>query len=636
MLGRLSFRLKLFGLAALAMVTLALALTLVQDRMLLQALDAQLESRAEATKPILQAALTAPLAERDFATIRAVFAEAVADEAFTHMVLLDMRGQAVASEGWRIGGDPLPTPHSGILRMSDGSYRQLYTVPIEIAGQSLGTLLFGLSRTPIDAAHEALLLRGMAAALICLALLVPAVELGSRWLFRPLRRLEQAAGAIRAGHYDARLTPRGTDDVARLTATFLDMAEAMRARLLALEASEAAQRRLLAEAQAREVQLRDAKDQAEVATRAKSEFLANISHEVRTPLNGILGMAQVLSDSRLSPQDREAVQVILESGRILLAVISDILDVSRLESGRLDIEPLPVPTRRMIEEPLAPLAAAALRKGIGWRLELAPELPEVVVADRTRVAQMLLNLAGNALKFTASGEVVIRAGWLPDRTGAEHGVLRVQVRDTGIGIADEARPRVFERFGQAESSTTRRFGGSGLGLAISRQLVELMGGRIGFDSKVGQGSTFWFEIPLQVASVAVPETTLPPVPSLRVLVVDDLPAARSAAVALLRQLGHAAETAPDGVAAVAALREEAFDLVLLDMELNEPDSFETARRIRALGEAGRIPLLACSPALQGERARYLAAGFAAHGGKPVRLLDLHAAILDAAVAPRVF
>lgn len=305
---------------------------------------------------------------------------------------------------------------------------------------------------------------------------------------------------------------------------------------------------------------------------------------------------------------------------------------TRLEAGRLSIDPRRVTMQALVAEPLAPLAAAAARKGIAWRLEPAPDLPLVVVADRTRVAQLLLNLAGNALKFTTGGEICVRTSWLGT---AERGVLRVQVSDTGIGIAEEARHRIFERFGQAETSTTRRFGGSGLGLAISRQLVELMGGQIGFESKVNQGSTFWFEIPLEVAEEVEPEARFKTEPALRVLVVDDLPAARTAAVALLSQLGHAAETAPDAEAALAALREGGFDLVLLDMELHDQDSFEVLRRIRTLDGTALVPVLACSPAGRGEQARYLNAGAAGHVAKPVRLLELHAAILDATVAPRV-
>jgi signal transduction histidine kinase len=634
MLNRLPFRLKLFSLAALALVALATALTIVQDRLVLRALEAQLEARAAAARPILQAALSAPLAERDFATIRAVFAESVSAGAFTHIVLLDVRGQALVAEGWAIGGDPLPSHQNGSVVMPDGEERLLYSVPLVIAGQPLGSVMFGLSRAPIEAAHNALLQRGLVAALVFLALLVPAVELGSRWLFRPLKRLERAAGAIRAGHYDTTLIPRGGDDVARLTATFLDMAEAMRARLQALEASEAAQRRLLEEARERETQLRDAKDQAEVATRAKSEFLANISHEVRTPLNGILGMAQMLDDSPLAPQDREAVDVILESGRILLAVINDILDFSRLESGRLTIEAQPVDAVAMLRETLAPLAAQAQAKGLAWRLELSRDLPEVVVADRIRVAQLLLNLVGNALKFTSAGEVAVRAGW---RGAPGGGWLRIEVADTGIGIPDAARPRLFQRFSQAESSTTRRFGGTGLGLAISRQLVELMGGRIGFEPGLSGGSLFWFELPLALPRDGRPAAPPPPPEdALHVLVVEEHAANRAAAAALAQQLGHRVLAVGDGEAALAALRAEAFDLVLLDMEMPAPDGFATARRIRALRGGDRLPILAsASPATLNDRAHYLAEGFAGFVPRPVRLIDLHAAILDAMALPRV-
>lgn len=242
---RISFRLKLFALAACAMLALTGALTFLQDRLVLQALDRQLTASAAAVKPILDAALSAAMIERDYATIRAVMLESVAAGSFTHMVLTDAREQVIATEGWSVAVDGPLQP--GLVRMLDGEERMVFAVPITIAGQRLGCVYFGLSRRPLQTAHEQLLIGALVAGIAALALLVPVVEIGTRLLFRPLRRLEAAAITLRGGSYDIALQPQGDDEVARLTIAFRDMAEAMRDRLHALETSEAAQRDLLTE-----------------------------------------------------------------------------------------------------------------------------------------------------------------------------------------------------------------------------------------------------------------------------------------------------------------------------------------------------------------------------------------------------
>jgi signal transduction histidine kinase len=603
-LASLPFRLKLFAMAALAMAMLAAALTLVQDRLAINALEGQLAERAEAARPVLKAALIAPLAERDLATLQAFAAESVAAGAFTHLGLYDAQGALLVSAG-------LPTA-KGVVA---------HTLELSLAGQALGRLDFGLSRAPVDAAHAAVLLQGLVVALLCLALLVPAVDIGTRWLFRPLQRLEAAAAAIREGRNDIDLNASGTDDVARLTATFLDMAAALQARVRALEAQEAL--------------LRAAMDEAEVATRAKSAFLANVSHEIRTPLNGILGMAQILADAPLRDADREAVAVIVDSGQRLLTVINDILDVSRLEAGRLEVTLSAVATRALLEEPLAPLAVAAAQKGISWQLDLPADLPKLVMADRIRVGQLLINLAGNALKFTAEGGVAIRASWRA--RDAVSGWLKVVVQDTGIGIPAQARPHLFERFTQAESDTTRRFGGSGLGLAISRHLAELMGGRIGFDSELGLGSSFWFALPLQIPQPGhtPPAERVSPAQGtpLRLLVVDEAQAQRRAAAALVTQLGHHAETAGSVEAALVRLTEGGIDLVLLDLDAAEPPDAATVRCLTSASPT--LPVLGSSM-VSGAAARDMERrlGLAGLVQKPPRLAELRTAITMALAGRR--
>ena len=494
MLARLPLRLKLFGLAALAMLMLAGVLTFLQDRLVVRALEAELQARAIAVCPILETALGTPLAERDYATVQAVLREGVASGSFAHMVLLDPQGQLISSEGWSFADG---MPRSGRWTMVNGEERQLYTVPVTLAGQPLGTLHFGLSRKPLQAAHEALLRGALVVSLGVLALLVPLVELGNRMLFRPMVRLEAAAARIRDGDYDIHLQPRGQDEVARLTQTFTQMAEAMRERLRALMASEAAQAVLLERARLRESELREARDRAEIATRAKSEFLANMSHELRTPLNGILGMAQVLDTPERPAEDRQAIAAILESGQRLLRLINDVLELSLFETGGTHLQPVLVPARGLFTPALAAAAAAARRKGLSWSLDIAPEVPASLRLDPARMTQLLGHLSDNAVKFTQAGGVSVTVLWLAQHP--EGGTLRVEIRDTGIGIPPEVGPRLFVRFSQADSSSTRRYGGTGLGLAICRHVTELMGGGIGFDSQPGEGSVFWFEVPALIS-----------------------------------------------------------------------------------------------------------------------------------------
>jgi protein-histidine pros-kinase len=269
----------------------------------------------------------------------------------------------------------------------------------------------------------------------------------------------------------------------------------MRERLRAVTASEAAQAVLLENSRLREIDLREARDKAEIATWAKSEFLANMSHELRTPLNGILGMAQVLDTPERSASDRAAIEAILDSGHQLLRLINDVLELSLFETGGTQLRPVLVPARGLFAPALAPAAAAARRKGLSWSLDIAPELPPSLRLDPARMTQILGHLSDNAVKFTDAGEVIVSVKWRAK--DARTGTLRVEIRDTGIGIPPALSPQLFLRFSQAETSSTRRYGGTGLGLAICRHVTELMGGVIGFGSAPDQGSVFWFEVAAQ-------------------------------------------------------------------------------------------------------------------------------------------
>ena len=381
--------------------------------------------------------------------------------------------------------------------------------------------------------------------------------------------------------------------------------------------------------------LEQAKAQAEAGARIKAEFLANMSHELRTPLAGMLGTHDLLqSDPSLGPAQRRLVGLAQESSRSLLTIVNDILDFSKIEAGELTIESVPFSLSDLVESCRRLAAEAARDKDLALTVSIAPDVPDWFEGDPTRIRQILLNLATNAVKFTAQGRVAIAVTRL-DADGVP--LVRIAVSDTGIGIAPDAVPRLFERFSQADGSMARRFGGTGLGLAICKRLAALMGGEIGVESRVGEGSTFWFALPLPLAqaerSIAGRPEFLGAAPrGLRILLAEDNRINQEIVTTVLERKGHAVALVGNGLEAVAALQDgAAFDVILMDVQMPEMDGLEATAAIRALerrhGRQARIPIIALTAnAMSDEVERCRSAGTDAHVAKPVHWPDLFATI----------
>lgn len=482
--------------------------------------------------------------------------------------------------------------------------------------QRLGQVHVVLAKTTLQRLSSLILVCNLLISLSFALILLGLIHTLTRRMIRPLDALAVLMGRAETGESGLRATLRGPRDVITMGHAF---------------------NRMMSVLEEREAELTESRDQAIRAAQLKAQFAATVSHEVRTPLNGVVGMLDMLKEMQLTKRQREYVDIAWKSSHTLIELIADILDFSRMEAGKLELEDADFDLRRLIEEVMALLQGTVEQKDVRLVYQLADEVPVRIRGDAMRLRQVLINLVGNAIKFTEQGEVQLKVGRMLGDPGDQDLRLRFEVSDTGMGMGEETMRHAFESFVQADRSTTRKYGGTGLGLAICRQLVNLMQGEIGLSSQLGVGSTFWFHIRCHFAESLITvrddvprrmgTTVVPSGDVFRVLVAEDNRTNQRVAAGMLAMCGCACELVSNGVEALAALHEKHFDLILMDCNMPEMDGYEATARIRAQETQGKrhIPIIAMTAnAQRGDVDKCLSVGMDGYLAKPITLDALRA------------